>query len=150
MIRPMESKQPTDPSPKTNEFTEKLASLVMMKQRTWMLTCSEIITTRKISYTQFLLLVHLSVDDSIAMSNVAVLTHHSTAATTGLVKKLEQLGYVRRDCAEFDRRKVLVGITASGKKLVDEIHEILVLELAKRFSCDKLTSLADLGKYLFS
>ncbi len=48
--------------------------------------------------------------------------NHSTAAATGLVDRLENLGYVHRTHALNDRRKVLVKITKKGAELVEHIR----------------------------
>ncbi len=50
----------------------------------------------------------------VTMSEVAERMDHSTAAATGLVDRLENLGYVERTHATNDRRKVLVRITPKG------------------------------------
>jgi DNA-binding MarR family transcriptional regulator len=51
---------------------------------------------------------------------------HTTAAATGMVDRLENLGYVRREHASDDRRKILVGITENGVALVARIREDMV------------------------
>jgi DNA-binding MarR family transcriptional regulator len=55
---------------------------------------------------------------------------HSTAAATGLVDRLEKLGYVERIHAADDRRKVMVQITDQGLELVQKIREGIVKSLA--------------------
>ena len=56
---------------------------------------------------------------------------HSTAAATGLIDRLENLGHVRRTHAKDDRRKVLVQITASGSALVAEVRDDMVSNVLK-------------------
>ncbi|MDF1657085.1 MAG: MarR family transcriptional regulator, partial [Verrucomicrobiales bacterium] len=47
---------------------------------------------------------------------------HSTAAATGLVDRLEKLGYVQRLHAADDRRKVMVQITRKGIEMVTRLR----------------------------
>jgi len=60
------------------------------------------------------------------MSEIAAKMGHTTAAATGLVDRLEKLGYVRRMHASDDRRKIEVQITPSGLCLVAQIREDMV------------------------
>jgi DNA-binding MarR family transcriptional regulator len=57
--------------------------------------------------------------------------NHSTAAATGLVDRLENLGYVERSHAANDRRKVLVRITEKGSALVEKIRQDIVNNLSQ-------------------
>jgi len=50
----------------------------------------------------------------------------TTAATTGLVDRLEKQGYVERSHALDDRRKIMVKITPNGSGLVGEIRRGVV------------------------
>ena len=56
---------------------------------------------------------------------------HSTAAATGLVDRLEKLGYVQRLHASDDRRKVMVQITRKGIDLVDKMREDIIDNLVE-------------------
>ena len=56
---------------------------------------------------------------------------HSTAAATGLVDRLEKLGYVQRLHASDDRRKVMVQITRKGIDLVDKMREDIIENLVE-------------------
>jgi DNA-binding MarR family transcriptional regulator len=56
---------------------------------------------------------------------------HTTAAASGLVARLENLGYVMRSVARDDRRKVMVCITSKGSALVLRIREEIVGNLVK-------------------
>ena len=65
------------------------------------------------------------------MSAIAQKMGHTTAAASGLVARLENLGYVVRTIAREDRRKVLVCITDKGSALVRRIREEMVGNLMK-------------------
>ena len=58
----------------------------------------------------------------------------STAAATGLVDRLEKLGYVQRLHASDDRRKVMVQITRKGIDLVERMREDIVGNLVDLMS----------------
>ncbi len=65
------------------------------------------------------------------MSAIAQKMGHTTAAASGLVARLENLGYVMRSVARDDRRKVMVCITPKGSALVRRIREEMVGNLIK-------------------
>ena len=65
------------------------------------------------------------------MSAIAQKMGHTTAAASGLVARLENLGYVMRSVARDDRRKVMVCITPKGSALVHRIREEMVGNLMK-------------------
>ena len=65
------------------------------------------------------------------MTAIAQKMGHTTAAASGLVARLENLGYVVRSVALDDRRKVMVCITAKGSALVRRIREEMVGNLMK-------------------
>jgi len=65
------------------------------------------------------------------MSAIAQKMGHTTAAASGLVARLENLGYLMRSIAREDRRKVMVGITPKGSALVRRIREEMVGNLMK-------------------
>jgi DNA-binding MarR family transcriptional regulator len=60
------------------------------------------------------------------MSAIAQKMGHTTAAASGLVARLENLGYVVRASTREDRRKVLVCITEKGSALVRRIRGEMV------------------------
>ena len=65
------------------------------------------------------------------MSAIAQKMGHTTAAASGLVARLENLGYVMRSHASDDRRKVMVCITPKGSALVRRIREEMVGNIMK-------------------
>jgi len=64
------------------------------------------------------------------MSDIAQKMGHSTAAATGLVDRLEKLGFVERKQAADDRRKIIVRITDAGVKMVAKMRK----EIAQNIS----------------
>lgn len=84
-----------------------------------------------VSFSQFFLLAFLDQKEVLTMSAIAQKMGHTTAAASGLVARLENLGYVMRSIARDDRRKVMVCITPKGSALVRRIREEMVGNLMK-------------------
>jgi DNA-binding MarR family transcriptional regulator len=80
---------------------------------------------------QFFLLAFLDQKEVLTMSAIAKKMGHTTAAASGLVARLENLGYVVRSVARDDRRKVMVCITPKGSALVRRIREEMIGNLMK-------------------
>lgn len=104
------------------EEAGQLADFIMFAQRSFMLDLSKELNKGDVSYAQFFLLGYLANEDCLTMSDIARKMGHSTAAATGLVDRLEKLGYVQRQHAADDRRKVLVKITKKGEELVSHLR----------------------------
>ena len=68
------------------------------------------------------------------MTDIARKMGHSTAAATGLVDRLEKLGYMERTHAIDDRRKVLVRVTSKGLDLVSRLRDELQSQIADAMS----------------
>lgn len=108
---------------------ERLADIIMMMQRCFVQHLSEELSLGQVSFPQFFLLGHIAAGESLSMTEIAEKMSHTTAAATGLVDRLENLGYVERMHASDDRRKVLVRITDKGETLVGRIREGIVSKL---------------------
>ena len=108
----------------------RLADFVMMTQRSCILNLSSELNRGNISFPQFFLLTYLSSEDYLTMSAIAKKMGHSTAAATGLVDRLEKLGFVERVHAAEDRRKIMVRITSCGSEIVSTMREHIASELA--------------------
>lgn len=105
---------------------ERLADIIMLLQRCFMQRLSEQLAHGQVSFAQYFLLGHVSSHESLSMTEIAEKMSHSTAAATGLVDRLENLGYVQRTHALNDRRKVLVKITKKGSALVEQIRQDII------------------------
>ncbi len=126
----MTTKNSLSSGPNFNETAKLLADIVLRTQRGWILKIAPKLTEAHLTYPQFFLLCYLSTEKSLAMSNLAKLMGHSTAAATGVVDKLQEMGYLKRGAASADRRKILVQITDAGNRFVEEVHEGMASELA--------------------
>ena len=110
---------------------EKLADIFTELQRCFLMNLSKELARGKVSFPQYFLLGFLALQKHLTMSEIAAKMGHTTAAATGLVDRLEKLGYVSRMHASDDRRKIEVQITPSGLCLVAEIREDMVTSLGE-------------------
>ncbi len=110
---------------------EQLAHIVMEMQRFFLLRLSKELAPGNVSFSQFFLLACLDQKEVLTMSAIAQKMEHTTAAASGLVARLENLGYVVRSHASDDRRKVMVCITPRGSALVRRIREEMICNLMK-------------------
>lgn len=114
---------------------EKLADILTVLQRRFLANLSKELSRGNVSFPQYLLLGYLSHQNFLTMSGVAKKMGHTTAAATGLVDRLENLGFVERTHTSDDRRKIMVRITKSGAALVSNIREEMVCNLVKTMTC---------------
>ncbi len=110
---------------------ERLSHIILELQRCFVLRLCKELAPGNVSFPQFFLLAYLDQKEVLTMSAIAQKMGHTTAAASGLVARLENLGYVVRSIARDDRRKVMVCITAKGSALVRRIHEEMVGNLMK-------------------
>ena len=110
---------------------EQLSHIILEMQRCFILRLSKTLAPGNVSFPQFFLLAALDKQEVLTMSAIAQKMGHTTAAASGLVARLENLGYVVRASAPEDRRKVLVCITDKGSALVRRIREEMVGNLMK-------------------
>lgn len=114
----------------TEDEARHLADFVMFSQRNCILRLSPELTQDRVSYPQFFLLTYLDEEECLSMSSIARMMGHSTAAATGMVDKLQELGHLKRFTAAADRRKIMVRITPQGKELVARMRQNIARELA--------------------
>ncbi len=109
---------------------DRLADFVLFTQRSCILNLSKELNRGKLSYPQFFLLTYLSSEEYLTMTDIAKKMGHSTAAATGLVDRIEKLGYVERVHALEDRRKIMVRITSKGTEMVSHMRKEIATDLA--------------------
>jgi DNA-binding MarR family transcriptional regulator len=122
------ARNPTDP---IRADAERLSHIVLEMQRCFVLHLCKELAPGNVSFPQFFLLAFLDQKEVLTMSAIAQKMGHTTAAASGLVARLENLGYVMRSVARDDRRKVMVCITPKGSALVRRIREEMVGNLMK-------------------
>ena len=113
---------------------DRLADFVLFTQRGCILNLSKELNRGNLSYSQFFLLTYLSSEEYLTMSDLAKKMGHSTAAATGLVDRIEKLGYVERVHGSEDRRKIMVRITSKGVGLVAHLRKEIATDLASILS----------------
>lgn len=116
--------------PTLHADADRLADFVLFTQRSCILNLSTKLNKGNVSFPQFFLLAYLSSEEYLTMSDIAKKMGHSTAAATGLVDRLEKLGYVERVHAAEDRRKIMVRITQKGVELVSKMRKEIARDLA--------------------
>jgi DNA-binding MarR family transcriptional regulator len=122
------ARRPTD---RIRADAERLSHIVLEMQRRFVLRLCKQLAPGNVSFVQFFLLAYLNHEEVLTMSAIAKKMGHTTAAASGLVARLENLGYVMRSVARDDRRKVMVCITPKGSALVRRIREEIVGNLMK-------------------
>ena len=78
----------------------------------------------KLSITQMITLLSLY-ESSSTPTGLCRSVHLTSAAITGIIDKLQGLGFVRRRRSRHDRRIIKVTITELGKSAVDSIRDPL-------------------------
>lgn len=119
------------PSDQIRADAERLSHIVLEMQRCFVLRLCKELAPGNVSFPQFFLLAYLDQKEVLTMTAIAQKMGHTTAAASGLVARLDNLGYVVRSVAREDRRKVMVCITAKGSALVRRIREEMVGNLMK-------------------
>ena len=116
--------------PPMKKVASDVADFIMFTQRSFLLDLSRELNRGNVSYAQFFLLGYLASEQQLTMTDISRKMGHSTAAATGLVDRLEKLGYVQRVHAADDRRKVMVQITPKGQQLVQQLRDNLASNVA--------------------
>ncbi len=80
---------------------------------------------RRVTQTQFLLMVALHAYGRCTMTTLAKNMKIRMPTATGLVDRLERAGYLRRTASAEDRRKVMIELTAKGKKFILEFRSAM-------------------------
>ncbi|MCE9519718.1 MAG: MarR family transcriptional regulator [Verrucomicrobia bacterium] len=122
----------------------KLADFILFSQREFLLNLSKDLSRGNISFSQFYLLSYLTTSRDLTMTDIARKMGHSTAAATGLVDRMEKLGYVERSHAADDRRKVMVRITTKGVELVARLRSALQTRVAEAMEETKTSDIEGL------
>lgn len=110
---------------------ERLADIFTALQRCFLLRLSKDLAKGNVSFPQYLLLGFLVQNEQLTMSEIAQKMGHTTAAATGLVDRLENMGMVTRVHDRTDRRKIFVQPTEEGSALVTSVRDDMVDNLLK-------------------
>jgi DNA-binding MarR family transcriptional regulator len=110
---------------------KRLSHIILEMQRCFLMHLSKELAPGNVSFPQYFLLTYLDQKEVLTMSAIAKKMGHTTAAASGLVARLENLGLVVRSGSREDRRKVMVCITPKGSTLVRRICEEMVGNVIK-------------------
>jgi DNA-binding MarR family transcriptional regulator len=112
------------------ERSERLADIFTVMQRGFVLNLSRELSKGQVTFPQYLLLSFLQ-QGPLAMNEIARRMGHTTAATTGLIDRLETTGLARRTRDREDRRVFRVTITDEGSALVRRVRADMVEGIEK-------------------
>lgn len=84
-------------------------------------TISELLDRANVTWFQFEGMCWLLKNGEVGMTALSQALEHTTAATTGLVDRLIELGYVKRARSKSDRRKVSVYLSRRGEAVMNEV-----------------------------
>jgi len=77
-----------------------------------------------LTYTQYLTLLVLWEDGDQMVGSICSKLHLDTGTMTPVLKKMENLGYVKRTRSRLDERVVNISLTKAGKDLKDKVKDI--------------------------
>lgn len=118
------------------------ASLSMTK------TYKPLLAKLKLTYPQYLVLLVLWEKDAVTVNNIGERLFSDSGTLTPLLKRLEKLGFIQRQRATVDERKVIITLTEQGKLLQTQAADIHT-QIACSTGCT-LTELQSLNDQLIS
>ncbi|GAB1354209.1 MarR family winged helix-turn-helix transcriptional regulator [Erysipelotrichia bacterium] len=77
-----------------------------------------------LTYTQYIAMMALWENDDVAVSELGDRLFLDSGTLTPLLKKLETLGFIRRDRDAADERTVRIQLTSQGKKLQKAVLDV--------------------------
>ena len=81
-----------------------------------------------LTYTQYIAMVALSDKDELTVSALGEKLFLESNTLTPILKKLEQMGYIKRHRDPADERQVRVSLTPAGKKLIEQDLSVSLIE----------------------
>jgi DNA-binding MarR family transcriptional regulator len=94
--------------------------------------CAEL-DAAEITHLQFFFLRYVVQNTRVTMRQIIDLMGRSGAAASGLVKRLESLGYLRRFRDAKDTRMVFVRVTRPGEALLERMEERLAALVQRKY-----------------
>ena len=93
-----------------------------------------------ITYPQYLVMMILWEEDSVAVNDIAKKLILNTNTITPLLKRMEKQGLVKRKRSRDDERKVMIQLTENGRKLQEEAS-LIPEQLAGRLAAGELKAI---------
>lgn len=114
-------------------FIEQISGLLPLIMREFSRRYANDISRGKITLPQFYVLDFLISHGHAKMNELARSLSVSTAATTGIVDRLERGGYVAREADSSDRRVIKVSLTGKGRRWMESAMRQRRLNLEEVF-----------------
>lgn len=80
----------------------------------------------KLSKSELFAMLIVERYDEVIMSKIADNINVSMSTATGIVDRLVKNGYLKRERSEQDRRVVVIKLTDKGKKVIDDLKNIIL------------------------
>lgn len=113
MTRPAETKT----APKTPKLQDFLCFAIYSANLAYGRAYKPILEKLGLTYTQYIAIVALWEDDNQTVSSLGEKLFLESNTLTPILKKLEEMGYLKRQRDPKDERQVLVSLTQAGRAL---------------------------------
>lgn len=113
MTRPAETKT----APKTPKLQDFLCFAIYSANLAYGRAYKPILEKLGLTYTQYIAIVALWEDDNQTVSSLGEKLFLESNTLTPILKKLEEMGYLKRQRDPKDERQVLVSLTPAGRAL---------------------------------
>ena len=126
---------------------EKISSYDVWREflrtwKTWYKASEKNLISMGVSTVEYRILKNLTERGSLPMIELANINMVTQGWITGVVDKLEELGYVNRERSDTDRRVINITVSNKGKAFFKKIETLHV-----RFIDDSLKNFTDEEKY---
>ena len=113
---------PADPTGPTNpKLADFLCFAIYSANLAYGKAYKPILEELGLTYTQYITIVALWDEDNQTVGSLGEKLFLESNTLTPLLKKLEAMGYVRRERAAADERQVVVSLTDAGRRLREKI-----------------------------
>jgi len=115
------------------EFAERLTAVMPVMCKSMVRYEQNALTKGEVSLPQFWAMSWLNDHTGATMHDLARAMNLKPSTATMLVDRLVELKMIDRDRDGVDRRRVLVRLTARGRKILDEVHSQKRMALQETF-----------------
>jgi MarR family transcriptional regulator, organic hydroperoxide resistance regulator len=110
----------TPAAPSTRKLADFLCFAVYSANLAFGKAYKPILDELGLTYTQYIAIIALWEEDHQTVSGLGEKLFLESNTLTPILKKLEQMGYVRRHRDPADERQVLLNLTPAGRKLIEQ------------------------------
>jgi DNA-binding MarR family transcriptional regulator len=112
--------KPTERTDRTPKLADFLCFTIYSANLAYNRAYKPILEQLGLTYTQYIAIVALWEDDNQTVSGLGAKLFLESNTLTPILKKLEAMGYLRRQRDVRDERQVLISLTDSGRKLREQ------------------------------